>query len=974
MWLATDVVKNVFNYSVGWKKSLSLPKNKLLQTETTLMYRLRLYGSYIISVVLALCLELPNVVVAQSWEMNYVMREDGLSGESAQKIITDYLGRVWIATSHGVTFFNGIKATLVPMKDPERGNSLTPQGLVYDICESPADHSIFIATGTGIWQLTSSKDYFIPLLRGVTDARMLCDSHRLYISNPSGLHIYENGTLKDVAINGNHDVHCMAFGPDSTVWFLSTDAISHYLPAEGRVERMALSRDLPSDVNFNSLVVNMGKAWIGTNNYGLFLYDLTTAGLRHISEVGNVVNKLYSDGKGHLCVATDGSGAWLIDEATGGVLRHFTAKKGLLHTDAVYHYYLDAHGNHWFGQSQYGLAYTYHRQPLVEVYRYGSFTSEGLNVRSFCFDGSRRFLGTDQGLFCIDEATGQICHITPDQMRGATIITGIVRIGKRYYVGTYNGGIFMFDLQAGTVTAAAALNKLTSYAPVKTMKRSPKGELWIGTDNGVVIVDSTEHVRLLNHDNSPLMAGGVGSFVFGSDGSVWITGSKGLTVRAADGHFIGADQYPTDFFHHERYLVADLSSQGLVYFGSCNGLFYTNFYMSDYGRLPLPDGILNERCNAICIDTEGCKWFASEKGLFRLGDGHRYLLHLGYGEGFRSMLVSSNGISQYGDTLWVATADGLALLSLKSLNEWQNQRDYCVMLHTMYCGERLVESPHGKAVSEYRIIHIGWNFTSERFQTKLFLNDYAKPEGRLFEYRLNDEDSWHLLGYNDDISLMGLTIGDHKLCVRQAGVSGTETTYTLRVHPTILFYIEVLLLLIAVSLLVVWWRYRKTTKMMFHERDEIEDLLVEMQDKETIRMEAQDAIPEEVAKYQQLKMSDEECADLVSRMRVYLETERAFTNAELKRTDLAKVLHVPAVKLSYVFSMYLKENYYEYINRYRLDAFKQLIDEGAYKRFTLTSLSEQCGFKKSSFFSTFRKVEGMTPTEYLKRKNIKVQK
>jgi AraC-like DNA-binding protein len=78
-------------------------------------------------------------------------------------------------------------------------------------------------------------------------------------------------------------------------------------------------------------------------------------------------------------------------------------------------------------------------------------------------------------------------------------------------------------------------------------------------------------------------------------------------------------------------------------------------------------------------------------------------------------------------------------------------------------------------------------------------------------------------------------------------------------------------------------------------------------------------------------------------------------------------------KLSYVFSMYLKENYYEFVNRYRLERFKQLIAEKAYKRFTLTALSEQCGFKKSSFFSTFRRVEGMTPTEYLKRQNIKVR-
>ena len=71
--------------------------------------------------------------------------------------------------------------------------------------------------------------------------------------------------------------------------------------------------------------------------------------------------------------------------------------------------------------------------------------------------------------------------------------------------------------------------------------------------------------------------------------------------------------------------------------------------------------------------------------------------------------------------------------------------------------------------------------------------------------------------------------------------------------------------------------------------------------------------------------------------------------------------------------MYLGENYYEFINRYRLERFKQMIADGEYKRFTLTALSEQCGFKKSSFFSTFRKVEGMTPTEYLRRQHIKME-
>ena len=88
--------------------------------------------------------------------------------------------------------------------------------------------------------------------------------------------------------------------------------------------------------------------------------------------------------------------------------------------------------------------------------------------------------------------------------------------------------------------------------------------------------------------------------------------------------------------------------------------------------------------------------------------------------------------------------------------------------------------------------------------------------------------------------------------------------------------------------------------------------------------------------------------------------------------DLADVLHLSAPKLSQIFNIYLGQNYYDYINRYRLDEFKRLIAAGEYKRYTITALSEQCGFKKSNFFSTFRKVEGITPTEYLKKIGIKL--
>ena len=248
--------------------------------------------------------------------------------------------------------------------------------------------------------------------------------------------------------------------------------------------------------------------------------------------------------------------------------------------------------------------------------------------------------------------------------------------------------------------------------------------------------------------------------------------------------------------------------------------------------------------------------------------------------------------------------------------------------------------------------------------------DYARQDGRLYEYKI-DDGQWQIVEDAQVIDIRCLLLGSHLLTVRQAGVKGTETIYQLTVIPSAVAWIELALFIVAILLLWLWWRFRKYTKVVISEHQMTEEALIE-----EMKSLTPDPIPEREtageAKYQKVRVDEDECADIVSRMKEYLNRERVYTNADLKMKDLADVLHLSAPKLSQVFNLYLNENYYEFINRYRLDEFKRLIEAGEYKRFTITALSEQCGFKKSNFFSTFRKVEGMTPAEYLKKHGVSV--
>lgn len=120
-------------------------------------------------------------------------------------------------------------------------------------------------------------------------------------------------------------------------------------------------------------------------------------------------------------------------------------------------------------------------------------------------------------------------------------------------------------------------------------------------------------------------------------------------------------------------------------------------------------------------------------------------------------------------------------------------------------------------------------------------------------------------------------------------------------------------------------------------------------------------------KYKTSNFSEEECKRLTEKLKKVMREEKPYTNPELKIADLASIIGVPSYTLSYLFNQYLKRNYYDYINDYRIAEFKSLVSKGEHTRYTLNALMELCGFSsRTSFFRYFKKVNGITPSEYIK--------
>lgn len=95
--------------------------------------------------------------------------------------------------------------------------------------------------------------------------------------------------------------------------------------------------------------------------------------------------------------------------------------------------------------------------------------------------------------------------------------------------------------------------------------------------------------------------------------------------------------------------------------------------------------------------------------------------------------------------------------------------------------------------------------------------------------------------------------------------------------------------------------------------------------------------------------------------------ERMFTNQKLSAQALADSIGVPRQHLSEVLNVHMGVRLQDFLNEYRVEEFVRCLKEERYQNLTLLGIANEVGFSsKSSFNATFKKLKGMTPSEYKK--------
>ncbi|MFZ1527810.1 MAG: helix-turn-helix domain-containing protein [Ferruginibacter sp.] len=98
-----------------------------------------------------------------------------------------------------------------------------------------------------------------------------------------------------------------------------------------------------------------------------------------------------------------------------------------------------------------------------------------------------------------------------------------------------------------------------------------------------------------------------------------------------------------------------------------------------------------------------------------------------------------------------------------------------------------------------------------------------------------------------------------------------------------------------------------------------------------------------------------------------MERDKLFLNPELNLSMLSQQITIPQKTISAVLNQHMQTSFNEFINGYRVDAFKEKIGQPGMEHLTIAGVAAECGFNSQATFQrTFKEITGMPPSAFLK--------
>ncbi|MFC5047025.1 two-component regulator propeller domain-containing protein [Aquimarina hainanensis] len=464
------------------------------------------------------------------------------------KTIQDSIGNIWMLCREGVLVYNGYEYTLLKNKTifPDIQHNDFINDMIID-----ADKHIWITSNFGLltkYTTTTNtfKDMtaFFPQKEAVN--AIVAKKNGVWLSTKLGnLYQYTNRNMQhittvlnqgteikniiDIEVLGTSDVYVGTNSGTIYTYSLSsgktTEIIGTFTNYPGNIYLTADSND---------------KIWIGTETYGLFVYDPVEKQFIQDSffkEKKFNINKemfltLYCGKDGYMWGGTDGGGLYKINIHTGEIelFTRYYANELSLSSNTILDINQDNHKNLWI-TTNYGKLNILPYKNNNIMYHEGSDNHIPLRVLSM--------YKSSKGILWVGTDGAGLTKITykPDGTSHETRFFEDPLLNKNFYVqsivedqqsniwfGTYKNGLWFHNTNTGTFQKIPVYNSSNQEATdIRCVFSDSKGRIWVGSNLSINVYNKEQKLLAVFDNNSNGLQGvNTESILEDKEGTIWL--------------------------------------------------------------------------------------------------------------------------------------------------------------------------------------------------------------------------------------------------------------------------------------------------------------------------------------------------------------------------------------------------------------------------------------------------------------------
>ncbi len=475
-------------------------------------------------------------------------------GFSVRDIVQDGNGVIWIATTRGLTSFNGEEFVNYTMENGLPSDDIT---VIYEA----SDGKLWVGTKPGVdggkWDMAGGA-FFIQD-GNITIAPSLFE-------DPTDIPIYNEGYSRREVLSLSED-------SAGNIWIGTAGGL--FKVKDQQVEQFFVGGNA-TDINIKSLFHDgVNQLWVGTNE-GIRRYDGAVFSSFSLSDLYTTETiSIIEDDKNRIWVGTK-NGVRIIKD---GKLSHEKIIPELSDTPIDYLYQSLDQGV-WIGTSS-------------SIYQY-----QNGNLREF----SRSMIARDDSIGLAGGAP-----VAKSSLFDSTYVRSAYQDKKGTLWISVVDGLFRYnegDYNLLTISDGLGSNEINSVF------EDSEETLWVATSDGVSRYDGTSFHNYTTEDGLP--SNWINSISESKDGNIWIATTQGLSsfdgskfknIRKRDG--LSGNNAKSLF----------VAADSTLWVNTEGGVSYLKD--SDLRLLTLAEGLPSNEVNKMLELTNGIKWFGTDEGISR---------------------------------------------------------------------------------------------------------------------------------------------------------------------------------------------------------------------------------------------------------------------------------------------------------------------------------------------------------------------